>query len=111
MHAIHTDLWVFEVEGDDLNAQEVVDVLLAWLDGEVEVKKIVEGDSYRRNEVDEHTGQLALRRRVKSQIHRHTLAPVELMTFVAVTQPADKWPSLPLLLPSVTFASQVLGKP
>jgi len=49
MHAIHTDLWVFEVEGDDLNAQEVVDVLLAWLDGEVEVKKIVEGDSYRRN--------------------------------------------------------------
>jgi len=72
---------VFEVEGDDLDAQEVVDVLESWLDGKVEVEQIVEGDGDRRNKVDKHTSCLTLRRRVKSQVHRHLLTPVEIVTF------------------------------
>jgi len=35
---LRTDLGMFEVEGDDLDAEEVVDVLLSRLDGEVEVQ-------------------------------------------------------------------------
>jgi len=76
---------MFEIKGDDLDAQEVVDVLVTRLDGEVEVEQVVEGDGDRRNKVDEHASQLALPRRVNSQVHRHGLAPVEIVTFAGRT--------------------------
>jgi len=72
---------MLEVECDDFNAQEVEHVVASRLDGEVEVEKFVERDRDRRYEIDEHSTQLALRRRVKSQIHRNAVAPAEQMTF------------------------------
>jgi len=50
----------FEIEGDDLNAQEVGDALLSRLDSEVEVEELVECDGDRGLEVDEHTSHLTL---------------------------------------------------
>jgi len=71
---------MFKVKGDDFYTQEVVHVVTARLDGEVKVEEIVKRHGDRRHEVDEHTSQFALRRRVKSQIHRYALTPVKIMT-------------------------------
>jgi len=71
---------MFKIKGDDFYTQEVVHVVTARLDGEVKVEEIVKRHGDRRHEVDEHTSQFALRRRVKSQIHRYALTPVKIMT-------------------------------
>jgi len=55
-----TNLWVFQIEGDDLNTQEVVHVLAARLDGEVKVDKLVKRNGDRRYEVHEHTREFTL---------------------------------------------------
>ena len=76
---------MLKVIGDNLNTQEVVDVLAARLGGKVKMEEFVKRDSDWRHEIHEHASQFALRGRVKSQIHRNTLAPVKIVTFVVHT--------------------------